>query len=482
MLSLSAHRNRQSGTGSTTPRTSEHHARDSAKLREPPKSHEYQHAGETLRGLREALRHGKNLVDDATQGRNGRSATKPLSPTRQGYGEGSTTKWPWVREGSATLYDGLRYSLVPGPNQEIDTQTHTNTHIENHDPAQSIDTMGKTCTRCAVDKPLDDFPLKNSKAPNGPRIAMCKPCRNAYSLEKKKAKNPDMKTRNLRTNLVTEETQKCDACELVKNVTLFPEQTCKNGLPQKTCQDCQNATKAKRRDAISEGKREVGQGMAYHHPIVDGKKQCRDCEEWKVLETEFPTRKDSIDGYFHECKDCRRDNARDYGHVKWNAILSDRRENDEQYRRRVKHREGLRDTAIYKQSLDRYITETACTGHEIREWFEHRFEGDITWGTYGKGKVWTIDHVIPLVWFDLTKADERALAFNWINIQPHRENFRKHVEIRVDEIQAAFVAAHAFLQRTGEMELFSIVPKMLAWLQDKADVTEVVRTVEGLMV
>ncbi|CAL5226469.1 g9318 [Coccomyxa viridis] len=291
--------------------------------------------------------------------------------------------------------------------------------------------MGKTCTRCAVDKPLDDFPLKNSKAPNGPRIAMCKPCRNAYSLEKKKAKNPDMKTRNLRTNLVTEETQKCDACELVKN------------------------------------------GMAYHHPIVDGKKQCRDCEEWKVLETEFPTRKDSIDGYFHECKDCRRDNARDYGHVKWNAILSDRRENDEQYRRRVKHREGLRDTAIYKQSLDRYITETACTGHEIREWFEHRFEGDITWGTYGKGKVWTIDHVIPLVWFDLTKADERALAFNWINIQPHRENFRKHVEIRVDEIQAAFVAAHAFLQRTGEMELFSIVPKMLAWLQDKADVTEV---------
>ncbi len=96
--------------------------------------------------------------------------------------------------------------------------------------------------------------------------------------------------------------------------------------------------------------------------------------------------------------------------------------------------------------------------------------------------MWTIDHVIPLVWFDLTKADERALAFNWINIQPHRENFRKHVEIRVDEIQAAFVAAHAFLQRTGEMELFSIVPKMLAWLQDKADVTEVVRTVEGLMV
>ena len=186
--------------------------------------------------------------------------------------------------------------------------------------------MGKTCTRCAVDKPLDDFPLKNSKAPNGPRIAMCKPCRNAYSLEKKKAKNPDMKTRNLRTNLVTEETQKCDACELVKNVTLFPEQTCKNGLPQKTCQDCQNATKAKRRDAISEGKREVGQGMAYHHPIVDGKKQCRDCEEWKVLETEFPTRKDSIDGYFHECKDCRRDNARDYGHEKWNAVLQDRQE------------------------------------------------------------------------------------------------------------------------------------------------------------
>lgn len=96
--------------------------------------------------------------------------------------------------------------------------------------------------------------------------------------------------------------------------------------------------------------------------------------------------------------------------------------------------------------------------------------------------MWTIDHVIPLVWFDLTKADERVLAFNWINIQPHRENFRKHVEIRVDEIQAVFIDAHTFLQKTGKMERFAIVPKMLAWLQDKVDVAEIVRAVEALVV
>ena len=484
MLSLSAHRNRQSGTGSTTPRTSEHHARDSAKLREPPKSHEYQHAGETLRGLREALRHGKNLVDDATQGRNGRSATKPLSPTRQGYGEGSTTKWPWVREGSATLHDGLRYSLVPGPNQEIDTQTHTNTHIENHDPAQSIDTMGKTCTRCAVDKPLDDFPLKNSKAPNGPRIAMCKPCRNAYSLEKKKAKNPDMKTRNLRTNLVTEETQKCDACELVKNVTLFPEQTCKNGLPQKTCQDCQNATKAKRRDAISEGKREVGQGMAYHHPIVDGKKQCRDCEKWKVLETEFPTRKDSLDGYFHVCKDCRRDNAREYCHETWNAVLQDRQVVDEQYWRKSHHRTHVYDIVIRQRGNVHfeYDAEIDATGSDLYNWLEHRFEGDITWDTYGEGKVWTIDHVIPLHLFDLKVPEEREVAFNWVNIQPGRDNFRKHVEFRVPEIEAALLCAHRYLLDKKHSDSVSIIPKMLAWLEDKFDVGPVKKQIEMMTV
>ena len=140
----------------------------------------------------------------------------------------------------------------------------------------------------------------------------------------------------------------------------------------------------------------------------------------------------------------------------------------------------MRATVIYKRSLDRFIAETACTGHEVREWFEHKFEGDITWDTYGQ--VWTIDHVIPLVKFDLTKDDERLLAFNWINLQPHRENYRKHVEIRVDEIQAVFIDAHTFLQKTGKMERFAIVPKMLAWLQDKVDVAEIVRAVEALVV
>ena len=319
--------------------------------------------------------------------------------------------------------------------------------------------MGKTCTRCAVDKPLDDFPLKNSKAPNGPRIAMCKPCRNAYSLEKKRAKNPDMKTRNLRTNLVTEETQKCDACELVKNVTLFPEQTCKNGLPQKTCQDCQNATKAKRRDAISEGKREVGQGMAFHHPIVDGKKQCRECEEWKVLETEFPTRKDSLDGYFHECKDCRRDNARDYRHEKWNAILQERQANDEQYRQKSHHRVRLYNTVVRQRCMWRFDEEMDCSGEDVAEWLQFRFEADMSWDNYGVGadKVWTIDHVIPLDWFDLKDPEERKMAFNWINIQPCRDNFRKHVELRTNEILAAFVSAHSYLRSKDAVQRFSIV-------------------------
>jgi hypothetical protein len=344
--------------------------------------------------------------------------------------------------------------------------------------------MGKTCTRCKADKPLEDFPLKSKKAPDGPRHSWCRPCIAENQRERKKAANPDLKPRNLRTKLVTEETQKCDACELVKNVALFPEQTCKNGLPQKTCQDCQNATKAKRREAIKQGKREVGQGMAYHHPIVDGKKQCRECEEWKVLETEFPTRKDSIDGYFHECKDCRRDNARDYRHETWNAILQERQANDEQYRQKSHHRVRLYNTVVRQRCMWRFDEEMDCSGEDVAEWLQFRFEADMSWDNYGVGadKVWTIDHVIPLDWFDLKDPEERKMAFNWINIQPCRDNFRKHVELRTNEILAAFVSAHSYLRSKDAVQRFSIVGKILNWLQDKADVNELTERIDSLSV
>jgi 5-methylcytosine-specific restriction endonuclease McrA len=43
------------------------------------------------------------------------------------------------------------------------------------------------------------------------------------------------------------------------------------------------------------------------------------------------------------------------------------------------------------------------------------------------GKVWVLDHIIPLKFFDLTLEEERHMAFNYTNIQPLsvQENSKK---------------------------------------------------------
>jgi len=56
---------------------------------------------------------------------------------------------------------------------------------------------------------------------------------------------------------------------------------------------------------------------------------------------------------------------------------------------------------------------------------ENNRNGEFTPQNYGT--VWTLDHIIPLAYFDLSKEDQRATAFHYINCQPlpRAENFAK---------------------------------------------------------
>lgn len=258
-------------------------------------------------------------------------------------------------------------------------------------------------------------------------------------------------------------------CGEEKDWSLFPEQTSKNGLPQKTCQECQNGTKAERKDQIASGEREVGQGMAFHTPIVDGKKQCRQCEVWKPNDSGHFMTRAATGGLFHECKDCRRENARRYGHATWNAVLKARYQDDEQFRSSKQHRWRL-NVAIAR-STDAFYDEFGCTGHELKAWVEYQFDEDMTWDNRGSSETWTYDHVVPLAKFDLTNPTERRLAFSWTNIQPCRDNFEKHTKLRLYEVMNVVVSARRFLaQRKCDMGRYHIVGEMLDWLKGKIEI------------
>lgn len=56
-----------------------------------------------------------------------------------------------------------------------------------------------------------------------------------------------------------------------------------------------------------------------------------------------------------------------------------------------------------------------CSGAEAVAHIESQFKDGMNWGNRHS---WHIDHIRPLVSFDLTKADEQRSAFHYTNLQP----------------------------------------------------------------
>ena len=206
--------------------------------------------------------------------------------------------------------------------------------------------------------------------------------------------------------------------------------------------------------------------MAFHTPIVDGKKQCRQCEVWKPNDSGYFMTRAATGGLFHECKDCRRENAKRYGHATWNAVLRQRYQEDGHFRAAKVHRRRI--SYSLAQSTDVFDDEFGCTGHELKKWIEFQFDDDMSWENHGSSKLWTIDHIVPLDRFDLTNPVDRRLAFSWSNIQPCRDNFAKHTSLRLYEVMNLVVSAHRFLRSRGlDMTRYAVVRDMLEWLRPK---------------
>ena len=56
-----------------------------------------------------------------------------------------------------------------------------------------------------------------------------------------------------------------------------------------------------------------------------------------------------------------------------------------------------------------------CSIQQLRKHLEKQFRPGMSWQNYGK---WHIDHIRPCYKFDLSKAKEQKLCFNWKNLRP----------------------------------------------------------------
>lgn len=64
-------------------------------------------------------------------------------------------------------------------------------------------------------------------------------------------------------------------------------------------------------------------------------------------------------------------------------------------------------------STAKYLDTTIA---DVKKWLENNFKEDMNWDNYGK--LWNIDHTIPINAFDLTNEEHIFVCFNWRNLMP----------------------------------------------------------------
>jgi len=257
--------------------------------------------------------------------------------------------------------------------------------------------MQKCCSKCNETKPHEDFIKERN---------ICKPCINKRNSDRRKARD---------RNDMTPKT--CSICNEEKPTMDFIHNTTR-------CKVC-NQVKRRDRYAEDESLREVIRERAreYKSKKTQIRQKAREDER---LELESRIGEDN--------KICRHCNCvRPKSGFRWNrqkCTICERDNPIDKFKRNMRTRIWSALTAKTKHTIE-YL---GCSHPDYVEWLtycvpEFKLEDH--------GKIWHIDHVIPVSHFDLDNESEQLIAFNWRNTVPllARDNLAKNNALIYSQMQ-----------------------------------------------
>ena len=193
--------------------------------------------------------------------------------------------------------------------------------------------------------------------------------------------------------------------------------------------------------------------------IKNGVKKCNACN--LILSLNFFGKYNNKCGYRHCCKKCRTlEKPRDPGYYKkWRYANKEKKSiGDKLYREKnfekIKQYRSTLEYKIKKATWDKktyekikkdpimflnarvkssmsgsikyskknqYFKILGYTVHDLKKRLEQTFTGEMSWNNYGRGG-WHIDHIKPLVLFDMSKEEDFIKAWELSNLQSLSEN------------------------------------------------------------
>lgn len=96
------------------------------------------------------------------------------------------------------------------------------------------------------------------------------------------------------------------------------------------------------------------------------------------------------------------------------AQVKDRLRSDPIFK--LMHSMRTRTRALIYNKSQHTLELLGCNGVEFAAYLETKFTPEMNWSNHGK--LWHIDHIVPLSWFDLTDKEQQKQAFHYTNCQP----------------------------------------------------------------
>lgn len=246
-----------------------------------------------------------------------------------------------------------------------------------------------------------------------------------------------------------EDVKKCNTCLESKSIQhCFSMQKSKNGksYPRFECNDCKNKRERERKLQNKEHNKTVSK--IYTEKNKEKRKEY--AEEYRL------NNKEKIKSYYQnnieyyqeknakykvenaeKIKEMRRVyHASDEFKEKKRIKDKERRQVDPEYRLKsyIRGRINMVTKGVKSGNTHHLI---GCNFEQLKKWLKYQLKDDMTFDNYGK--VWHIDHVIPIAFFDIKHKNEQELAFNWSNLQPLKaeENLVKN-----NKIISSYIISH----------------------------------------
>jgi hypothetical protein len=253
----------------------------------------------------------------------------------------------------------------------------------------SISATEKSCSRCGETKEFDKFIKKRN---------ICKECDNTRKKDKYKS-------------IVMDDSvvRQCISCNKDKPMSNFIRN-------RSICKECHNLKRRERYSTNDE----------HRAKLI---KLASDFKHSKVIERR-QIKLQEIGENNKKCSCCSIIKSKDnFRHNRLKCKICERDDPFEKFKRRVRGRIWY---AIDKEwPTIKYL---GCGSNEYLQWILHN---DQNYTLENRGKVWHIDHVIPISTFDLNDKHQQLIAFNWRNTMPlaAKENLSKNNKILLPQIE-----------------------------------------------